>query len=163
LSIEKCRFSTFFVDFFSKPANNRNMEIDKALAQRLVDIRKVKKITQAKFAEALGIKRSTLAGLENGQAPIIDRNIRAVCLAYNVNENWLKTGKGEMFTVPPNSPEGDDEKRLLDMFRRLPAEMREYVLRKVRELLALAEPWDPAAEAEAEKGAGPSAAPGKGA
>jgi transcriptional regulator with XRE-family HTH domain len=54
--------------------------------------------TQAEFADILKIGRSTLTNLENGITIFTDKNVNMVCLAFNVNETWLKTGIWEMFT-----------------------------------------------------------------
>ncbi len=40
-----------------------------------------------------------------GHAPITDRTIIAICSKFNVNENWLKTGQGEMFNKTKNFDE----------------------------------------------------------
>lgn len=64
---------------------------------RLREIRTSKGLNQTKFAKSLGIGQSTLAMLEVGKREILDRHIKTICSIYNVNEIWLKTGKGEMF------------------------------------------------------------------
>jgi transcriptional regulator with XRE-family HTH domain len=128
------------------------MDIDKEMAERLIKVREARGVKQAKFALDIGIKRSTLAGLEGGKARISDRNIQTICSACNVNEDWFRTGLGEMFTIPQGGPNIEDENQLLAMFRRLTAEMRAVVLRKVRELLAIdGEPWTPDSEGKNDK------------
>lgn len=65
--------------------------------ERLREIRTYKKFNQAEFAKSLGIGQSTLAMLEVGKREILDRHIKTICSIYNVNENWLRTGEGDMF------------------------------------------------------------------
>lgn len=65
--------------------------------ERLKEIRAYENLNQAEFAKSLGIGQSTLAMLEVGKRDILDRHIKTVCSIYNVNENWLRTGEGEMF------------------------------------------------------------------
>ena len=119
------------------------MGTNKEIALRFTSIREAKKLKQSEFAAALGLSRPTVSGLENGTATLSDRNIKIVCETYNVNEKWLRDGKGDMFNPPPNYPNknDNDEILLLDMFRKLSAEMKAVVLSKVRQLLALDGSW----------------------
>lgn len=34
-----------------------------------------------------------------GKSPITERTIIAICSRFNVNENWLRTGEGDMFNI----------------------------------------------------------------
>lgn len=65
--------------------------------ERLKKLRKTLDLTQQVFADKLGIKRSTMATYESGRNEPIDAVISLICTKYNVNENWLRTGEGEMF------------------------------------------------------------------
>lgn len=65
--------------------------------ERLKKLRKELDLTQQEFADKIGIKRSTLATYEIGRNEPIDAVINLVCRTFNVNENWLRTGEGEMF------------------------------------------------------------------
>lgn len=70
-----------------------NMEI----FERLKYIRKTLNLTQKNFAKEIGMSRSGYGQIEIGDRPISDRLIKSICMAFNVNENWLRTGEGEMF------------------------------------------------------------------
>ena len=65
--------------------------------ERLKRLRKELDMTQQEFAEGIGIKRNTMATYESGRNEPIDAVISLICTKYNVNENWLRTGEGEMF------------------------------------------------------------------
>lgn len=65
--------------------------------ERLKKLRKELDMTQQEFAEGIGIKRNTMATYESGRNEPIDAVISLICTKYNVNENWLRTGDGEMF------------------------------------------------------------------
>lgn len=54
-------------------------------------------MTQQKFADKLGVKRNTVGQWECGINAITDQVITSICREFNVNENWLRTGQGEMF------------------------------------------------------------------
>lgn len=65
--------------------------------ERIINLRKTLEMTQEQFSNKIGIKRSTLSGIENGSGIITDRTIITICNVFAVNENWLRTGDGEMF------------------------------------------------------------------
>ncbi len=65
--------------------------------ERLKKLRKELDMTQQEFADSIGIKRSTMATYESGRNEPIDAVISLICRQHGVNENWLRTGEGEMF------------------------------------------------------------------
>ena len=71
------------------------------MKDRIKELRKSLGITQQDFANKLGLKRNTIATYEIGKATPSDRVVSDLCNKYNVNEEWLRTGEGEMF-VPLN-------------------------------------------------------------
>lgn len=54
-------------------------------------------LSQEEFGNQLGMSKSNISNIEIGRVGITDRNIIAICKAFDVNEEWLRTGKGEMF------------------------------------------------------------------
>ncbi len=64
---------------------------------RLKELRKALNLTQQEMADRLGIKRNTLANYEIGRNEPIDAVLLLIVKEFNVNENWLRTGEGEMF------------------------------------------------------------------
>lgn len=73
--------------------------------RRIKEIRSALGLTQQEFAERLSLKRNTIATYEMGKASPSDRTINDICDKYNVNETWLRTGKGEMFNELPEEDE----------------------------------------------------------
>ena len=63
-----------------------------------------KKLSQQEFANSLGLSRNMIAQVEMGTRILSDRSIRDICRIYNVNEEWLKNGTGEMY-----KPRSDNE------------------------------------------------------
>lgn len=57
-----------------------------------------KKISTAKFAESLGITASAVNQWENGDKGPSNTTIALICSRYGVNEEWLRTGNGEMLS-----------------------------------------------------------------
>lgn len=65
--------------------------------QRIKILRKDLNLNQEEFASKLGIARSHISSIENGARTLTERTIKDICREFNVNESWLRTGKGEMF------------------------------------------------------------------
>lgn len=80
---------------------------------RIKELRKILKLTQDKFAKSINISRSNLSAIENGTINITDRNIKMICSVHEVKEEWLRTGKGEMFDF---SDEDDELDMLIGSF-----------------------------------------------
>ena len=64
---------------------------------RLKCIRKQFHLTQEEFADRIGIKRGAISNYEIGRNEPIDAVISLICREFNVNEEWLRTGEGDMF------------------------------------------------------------------
>lgn len=63
---------------------------------RIVQLRKSREWTQDEFAEKMGISKNYVSLIENGKKIPSDRLISDICQEFYVNEEWLRTGKGEM-------------------------------------------------------------------
>lgn len=79
------------------------------MKERLRKIREYYNLNQRDFAKKIDIGSSTLAMFETGQRMPKDIHIRRICDEFNINENWLRNGEGEMFKQYPE----DDETALL--------------------------------------------------
>lgn len=66
---------------------------------RLKELRKELGLNQTEFGEKLGVAQSTVAGWELGSRDIPDIAIISICRAYNVREEWLREGTGEMYAT----------------------------------------------------------------
>ena len=58
--------------------------------------------TQKEFAGKINVSRSNLGNIENGIINVTDRVIIDICKAYNVSEEWIRTGEGEVFNSNTN-------------------------------------------------------------
>ena len=67
------------------------------IGERIKKLRKTLDLTQQKFGEKLGIKGNTVAQYELGRNEPIDAVLSLICREFNVNDEWLRTGSGEMF------------------------------------------------------------------
>lgn len=64
---------------------------------RIKALRKALGLTQQEFADKIGSVQNTITGYETGRRTPSNQVIALICEKFNVNENWLRTGDGEMF------------------------------------------------------------------
>lgn len=64
---------------------------------RLKALRKELRLTQQEFADRVGISRGNIGAYEVGKNAPSDAVISLICREFHVNEEWLRTGNGEMF------------------------------------------------------------------
>ena len=104
--------------------------------ERLKKLRKKLDITQQEFADRIGIKRNSFANYETGRNKPIDAIIKSICREFNVNEERLRTGIGEMFIeedffslddYAKSNNLTDIEKKLILGFMKLDPKVREAV------------------------------------
>ena len=67
------------------------------MKDRIKKIRKELDLTQQEFADKIGIKRNSVAKYETGENVPSAASISLICREFDVNEEWLRTGIGEMF------------------------------------------------------------------
>lgn len=80
---------------------------------RLKEIRLKLKLSQKKFGDKLFLSQDQISLLENGKRNLIDRTLNDICRTFNVNEEWLRYGKGEMFIDPTIDIDASDDVREL--------------------------------------------------
>lgn len=64
---------------------------------RIKKLRKALDLTQQEFASRIGTSQNSLAGYEAGRRNPSSSVINNICKEFHVNEEWLRTGDGEMF------------------------------------------------------------------
>lgn len=65
--------------------------------ERLKKLRKALELTQQEFADKIGMKRNTVANYETNRNTPSTAVISLICREFNVNEEWLRHGIGDMF------------------------------------------------------------------
>lgn len=71
----------------------------------ILKLRKELNMSQEKFGKDLGVGKTAISKLEKGDNNITNTMSKLICTTYNVNEEWLHTGEGDMFEKnnPSNS------------------------------------------------------------
>ena len=72
---------------------------------RIREVRKTLHMTQADFGAKIGVRGNTVTGYENGQRVPSDAVIVSICREFHVDEHWLRTGDGKMFTATTRDEE----------------------------------------------------------
>ena len=93
-------------------------------------IRKKMGLNQIEFAQRIGLTQTFISMLELGKAPLIEKNIKLICATFAINEDWLRSGIGEMI-----ASESPYEGELLTIFGKLNPETQEFILEMARNLL----------------------------
>lgn len=65
--------------------------------ERIKQIRKDKGLTQAEFGEKIGLKKTGASRIEQVGEPVNPRVIQLICNNFDINEEWLRYGTGEMY------------------------------------------------------------------
>jgi transcriptional regulator with XRE-family HTH domain len=107
-----------------------NMNIGK----RIVTFRKYAHLSQVEFAQQLGLTQSLISRIESGKTPLTKKNIRHISMTFDIQEEWLKTGKGEMLNH--EAILSDYEKRLISLFHRLSPRAQDMLIEYAEKLAA---------------------------
>ena len=67
------------------------------MGERVRELRKTLGLSGEKFGEKIGLKRNSLTQIETGKNNLSEQSNLAICREFNVNEEWLRYGTGEMF------------------------------------------------------------------
>ena len=75
-----------------------------SINKRINLLRKQLGMIQQDFANKIGVQRVTISWMEKEGNTITKQNIKIICDTFNVSENWLLNGEGEMFR-PAGEPD----------------------------------------------------------
>jgi transcriptional regulator with XRE-family HTH domain len=98
---------------------------------RIKQVRKTLQLSQIQFSRVISLSSGYLAGVEVEKRKVNDRLVKLICSAFNVNEIWLKEGKGEMFSKGPD----ENFTKLVSLFRELNPKFQNYILKEINLLL----------------------------
>lgn len=65
--------------------------------ERIKQLRKEINISQEEFGKRIGIGKTSVSKIETGENSPSEQTIMLMCREFNVNEEWLRNGKGDMF------------------------------------------------------------------
>jgi transcriptional regulator with XRE-family HTH domain len=95
-------------------------------------VRKALGLSQRSFCRGIFISQGFYAQIESGHKKANERIYELISTKYNVNKDWLLTGKGEMFSGP--TPDVELE-QLIEIYKELDPLFREYIMLQIKQLL----------------------------
>jgi transcriptional regulator with XRE-family HTH domain len=99
--------------------------MDDAISHRIKMLRENLGLNQRDFSKLLSLSGGYISAVEVNLRKVNDRLIKLIVSEFGVNEDWLKTGTGGMFSAPS----GDERStRLLSLFNDLPPQYQDVVL-----------------------------------
>lgn len=72
---------------------------------RVRELRKALGLSCELFGQKIGVGKNAISRIETGKNGLTEQNIKLICGEFNVNEDWLRTGQGEMFNELPDEDE----------------------------------------------------------
>jgi transcriptional regulator with XRE-family HTH domain len=102
---------------------------------RIKVLRKALNMTQVSFSQVISLSSGYLASIETEKRRVNNRLIKLICSSFNVNEQWLRSGNGEMF-----AKSGEEQSvRLLGLFKELEPWYQSYIFKEIGLLLKMQE------------------------
>jgi len=101
--------------------------------ERLKEVRNTIGLTQGVFAKRIGLSTSYIAGMELGDKSINERTIKLMSAEFEVDEHWLRTGEGTMFS-------GDEGARVIkavSLFKSMTPSYQDCALKQMEGLAEL--------------------------
>lgn len=111
--------------------------------KRVRELRKNIGLTLEKFGKPLGVGKTAISNIENGERSLTEQMAKSICREYNVNYLWLTEGKGDIFTTTPESVVDElaedfklDEmdKKIIEKYLKLSDEQREVIKKYIKSI-----------------------------
>jgi len=105
-----------------------------SIAERIKAIRATLNLSQREFAKGVFVSQSYFCDIEVDKRKISERIIHLISVIYKVNKEWLKTGKGNMFSTSMTEVR---LQHLAGVFAELDELLQEYLIKQANELLEI--------------------------
>jgi len=99
------------------------------IRSRIKAVRKTLNISQRVFSQSIFLSHTFYANIETGRRNPNERVYELICNKYNINKDWLITGKGDMFSA---SPPDIELEQLVKMIQELDPLFREYIVQQIK-------------------------------
>ncbi|WP_369354395.1 helix-turn-helix domain-containing protein [Lysinibacillus capsici] len=113
--------------------------------ERMRYLRKTLGFNQKEMGDKIKLSQTHISSLENGARDATDRIISDICREFNVNEQWLRTGEGEIFIQPETfsldeyaqkSQLSELELDIIKSYMDLNKDVRQAILKTAQQLFA---------------------------
>lgn len=104
--------------------------------ERIKQLRKELGLTLDKFGEKIGVGKTAISKIENGDRSVTDQMFKSICREFNVREEWLRNGEEPMFNGFPQTVLDELceqynldtlDKQIVDIYISLPKQLRDSV------------------------------------
>jgi len=110
------------------------MGVDKAVNDRIRQVRQALNLSQAKFSRGIHLKSTGYCcDIEQARVEANPRIIELIASIYGVSKQWILTGEGRMFDQKPDQ----SLEEMTIYFNQLNPEFKRYVLTQIKNLLRL--------------------------
>jgi len=99
--------------------------MDFSVNRRIKELRKELGLNQRDFCKMLALSEGYISGIEVNLRKVNDRIIKLIVAEFGVNEEWLRTGKGEMLIEEKSDVKAA---RISSLFDDLPPHYQDVVL-----------------------------------
>jgi transcriptional regulator with XRE-family HTH domain len=100
------------------------MDKSEEISQRIKRLREAIGISQREFSKLLSLSAGYISGVEINSRSVNDRLVKQIVSEFGVNEDWLLTGKGQMFI----QKDADERSaRLIALFKDLSRKYQDIV------------------------------------
>ncbi|MCC8043935.1 MAG: helix-turn-helix domain-containing protein [Clostridiales bacterium] len=80
------------------------MVTDTGINSRFKQIRLMLNMSQEEFGKSIGLSKSGVSNIENGERGLRDTYISIICNTFHINSQWFRTGIGDMLPPEPSLP-----------------------------------------------------------
>lgn len=98
--------------------------MDNKVCYRIKNLRDTLQLSLVAFGQQVGYSDGMISLIERGKKQPEEKLIRLICSAFNVDETWLRSGKGEMF-VPKAEPQLSRDEIITDFIQTILGELSE--------------------------------------
>ena len=105
----------------------------KTVHERIKEIRLSLGISQREFSKKIFITQSFYGDIELGKKKTNERIIQLISTQFNINKDWIMTGKGDMYS---GSPPDLKRERLIDIYNQLPDWLQDCLIEQSKILLS---------------------------
>lgn len=109
------------------------IDVPETVNQRIKQAREALNLSQIQFSRVISLSSGYLAGVETERRKVNGRIIKLICSSFDVNENWLKLGEGEMFAQEPDKA----FTKLVSLYKELDPKFQKYILKQIDLLLEM--------------------------
>jgi transcriptional regulator with XRE-family HTH domain len=104
-------------------------------SEKLKLVRTTNHLTQARFAESIGISRGNLSGLELGNVKPTALVINCISLMYNIDKSWLTDERNNDLSALNGSNRLID--KIMEQYGRLNGPYKKFVENQIKDLLEI--------------------------